>query len=93
MTEEDAKTKWCPFSRAAFIMDKGDGTFDMPVGVSSLNRFMDKGAPQLTNPPACRCLGSACMAWRWAVSPGQKHHDTADGPARGDGHCGLAGKP
>ena len=41
MTEDEAKTKWCPFS------DVADAT------------------PAQAIVPATRCIGSACMAWRW----------------------------
>lgn len=90
MTEEEAKTKWCPFAR---------------VGV----RWMDSQAESLADLAAIavnrgenadtrsRCLGSACMAWRWEPVP-LRYHGTAvvmqsPPPAPTDGFCGLAGKP
>jgi hypothetical protein len=63
MTEEEAKTKWCPFARVIALTENGrehhagnrvrehnDG------GISFRDDF---------NPRSARCIGSACMAWRW----------------------------
>lgn len=49
MIEDDAKTKWCPFTRVQIwepIME-GDNP---PVNREDSNT---------------RCIGSQCMAWRW----------------------------
>ena len=51
MTEEEAKTKWCPFARLL-------GVHHDLRAVTSINRMKD-GIPQETY-----CIGSACMAWR-----------------------------
>ena len=51
MTEEEAKTKWCPFVRQA-----QNGT------IWSSNRWGDS-----RNPQPCRCIASECMAWRWRL--------------------------
>jgi hypothetical protein len=43
-----------------------------------------------------RCIGSACMAWRWQITPMDALDKEASYPGSGlkaDGHCGLAGKP
>jgi predicted secreted Zn-dependent protease len=57
MTEEEAKAKWCPFSRVSY--DALDSTQLSP----SFNRTVtDKGPEGVLN-AAC-CIGSACMAWR-----------------------------
>lgn len=83
MTEQDAKTKWCPLYRVA--TSGGDtSTFEMD------NRPVEhaEDAEQRWRPtgefhPVARCVGSRCMAWRWVM------------PVVGDsrGYCGLAGKP
>jgi hypothetical protein len=52
MTEDEAKTKWCPFVRHPV---------NMP-GYSNGNRF---NKPSLD--ATCRCIGSRCMAWRWEI--------------------------
>lgn len=68
MTEEEAKTKWCPY-------------------VSTDNR-----GPYRQNDTYMRCIGSACMAWRWN---GHRTDYDADVNATypAVGFCGLAGKP
>jgi len=67
MTEEDAKTKWCPFVR--FHVEGKAPTF-----TATPNR----------DQRGTRCIGSACMAWRWEYDDGQDS---------GQGYCGLAGAP
>lgn len=65
MTEDEAKTKWCPFAR---VVDSARGT----------------------DGEGARCIGSACMAWRWLTSP----EVVAAYPGSvADGYCGLAGRP
>lgn len=63
MTEEEAKTKWCPFAR--FVID---ATTAFPMG----NRFdgAASGESKVGQEAAaqCLCIASACMAWR-AVDP------------------------
>lgn len=54
--------------------------------------------PEDEVPNGIRCIGSACMAWRWetdfndmvARQPGKS---VAEYRALADGYCGLAGKP
>jgi hypothetical protein len=80
MTEEEAKTKWCP--RYQVATSGGDSsTYEMD------NRPMEheRGADEKWHPtgrlhPAACCIGSACMWWRRLPIPA-------------DGFCGLAGKP
>jgi hypothetical protein len=101
MTEEEAKSKWCPFVR--FAMHEGDGT-------GAANRA------DIDMPHWNRCCASDCMAWRWSepkrtaafLEAVQKHMQGQDKPnfntatqavyaeiggqfARVEGHCGLAG--
>lgn len=84
MTEEEAKTKACHKS----------------FEVSGLR--IGSGGSRTTIPSnfTMRCIGSACMAWRWEDGSyfdpkrGLQVHDMGThgvGVARG--HCGLAGKP
>jgi hypothetical protein len=89
VTEEEAKTKWCPFARTMGI----DGDVIMPAA----NRvFMFNGDNKLTfpHPEMCACIASKCMAW--------VQTDNEAGPSKpGDpepvykpaGRCGLAGRP
>lgn len=94
MTEADAKTKWCPFSRP--VMPRTED-----CGFQAGNRDYDRtdGAPSgavAIAGPLNNCIGSACMAWRWhpslsidnpgrAAAAGQTIKETR-------GYCGLAGK-
>lgn len=90
MTEDQAKTKWCPFSMGTRRMIRGDKI----VGAISANRgeaFSSEIPPPEEKPivkphPACLCLASECMAWRWL--PG--HAGRLD--AGKEGFCGLAGR-
>lgn len=99
MTEEEAKTKWCPFARL------GSST----SGLGGLNRFASPARE--ADFEGTRCIGSACMAWRWhgVLSDGRRHTSPeayraaidpslppqSGGMNEGDvrlGFCGLAGK-
>jgi hypothetical protein len=63
MTEDEAKTKWCPYART---VEHGGGGTSMPR-----NRVVLIS----TEPPTVlqeqligiNCIGSACMAWRPVV--------------------------
>lgn len=78
MTEDEAKTKWCPFVRHsdgnAGVFNSGNRSED-PINIShSGGQF------------GCVCIGSECMAWRWNVET------EIDIPKLPTGYCGLAGK-
>lgn len=66
MTEDEAKTKWCPFA------------------IASGKRFAINRAPEGEINNSCKCLGTACMAWRWDYD---EYGDASEG------FCGLAGRP
>lgn len=104
MTEEEAKTKWCPFARVASPLSVRDAVGkETWVGVTGANRAAHhprvdvQGIDDPGNPPSARCIGSACMAWRWKDAPVVGRRLNPDKPApfdrAGDGFCGLAGKP
>ena len=59
ITEEQAKTMWCPDSRVLAADSAGNVREGAPT---AYNRGM--GTPNQL-PGATTCLGSACMAWRW----------------------------
>lgn len=53
MTEDEAKTKWCPYARLGDC-ERGFGH----------NRWDDPSAhPSHTIPRTALCIGAACMAW------------------------------
>lgn len=62
MTEDDARTKWCPFAR---VPDGGGVT----GALTASNRHAGQkaggdGKPRILRGNAM-CIGSECMAWRW----------------------------
>lgn len=92
LTEEDAKTKWCPFARviAGAIEGKG-GTVSPPY-----NRFAALETGSHPNPVDARCIASECMAWRWSKfnqsNLNLPKELTPPPPRPDEGFCGLAGK-
>lgn len=76
MTEDEAKTKWCPFVRFS-IADDGDTAANRDSKVLS-DKDSKHGDLQVRH--NARCIASACMAWR------------SDLPNAVAGYCGLAGK-
>ena len=75
MTEDEAKTKWCPHKRVVIVSD------DLSDLCPSHNLIAFDGKPDLAkDAPHYRCIGSACMAWRFNIS-------------MATGFCGLAGRP
>lgn len=104
MTEEEAKTKWCPFARTKTLKFSTDDG-----GVASANRDFD-GLPI---DHLHTCMASACMAWRrqfWSaedrarmiVDRQKLKGDTRDAALSwvnqleeeaAEGYCGLAGAP
>ena len=80
MTEDEAKTKWCPFVRG----DNSD---------NAINRWCDGKVPDGQYAMAY-CIGSQCMAWRWRMSPADAAQVNARGNAGAEagGYCGLADK-
>lgn len=89
MTEEEAKTKWCPEARVAMIQHRGR------VSVSS-NRDISLFVPTNSfdpNTDITKCIASACMCWRWDVRKRLTNVGMVDIPKdEWTGHCGLAGR-
>jgi len=83
MTEDEAKTKWCPMAREYVInataADVGQSETNMPYG-------------DIT------CIASECMAWQWIVTPEEAEKRGRVGMTyqpnekTAGGYCGLAGK-
>lgn len=96
MTEEDAKTRWCPFSRVSCSGGPIEG-----------NHAANRRATGGSISPEYLCIASACMAWRWALvertsddsgQPVETWPDLMPFHPKGTlltrhGICGLAGKP
>lgn len=95
MTEDEAKTKWCPYASFKFSAMSDSAGANREGGPSHKPEnysFLEKGT---------RCLASACMAWRWRVAyPERPPHlnglypgPPAPPPIVSDteGRCGLAG--
>ena len=61
VTEDEAKTMWCPFVRHA---DVDIYTFNRGGGDNFLNEHPNNQGS------VCNCIGSKCMAWRWNPESG-----------------------
>lgn len=99
LTEQEARTKWCPFGRTPhFARDVG------LQGVVAANRaeqsFEDAVAGIPEKPLAtCSCIASDCMAWRGMET--SEFNDRTETEFRktgkriksDTGYCGLAGEP
>lgn len=73
MTEDEAKTKWCPFARVAFVRREPEGEgwrTNSGEPVWNVAR-VSKGGAEFREP----CVASACMAWRTRHMP--KEHRAA----------------
>lgn len=108
MTEEEAKTKWCPFARVS--MRDAEGRTTRPRNrVVELNKQGAVAHEFSSNLVGARCIASACMAWRFgeqlcrhkergtlhalcAMDPGMSDHASYELEPL-KGYCGLAGQP
>lgn len=98
LPEEDAKTKWCPFTRVAASATEWHTNRPSHADVDRAQFDM--------------CVGSACMAWRTAymtqderkrhihdqITLGRTNDEAVSALNRMEeaarpGYCGLAGKP
>lgn len=96
MTEDEAKTKWCPMARHDTTAGNrvsygapGDGPAPDDYCAEAAMRFP--------------CIGSACMAWRldsdekladaWDASGTGALPSIPDAESKRGGYCGLAGAP
>lgn len=83
LTEEEAKTKWCPFARRMPYAEAAEASEIDKIGINP--DYVDEMRAMYP------CIASACMAWRWV--------EELDKDAPGDeavfkrerGYCGLAG--
>jgi hypothetical protein len=66
MTEDEAKTKWCPFART-LDWSHADQVRDQPVSASvnrEIGNYDKTGNETVRISGRHRCIASACMAWR-----------------------------
>ena len=77
-TEKQAEAMWCPFVRYTSDTDSGSwGRGTTPENPANV------AANGTSRNYSCNCIGSRCMAWRWA--------DTSLViRAKRDGFCGLS---
>ena len=81
MTEDEAKTKWCPFAQSRIV------AVEIPNGAAITRTFGGENVVfngVSSRLPVLTCVGSGCMAW---VDEG------ASAEWERTGRCGLAGKP
>ena len=86
MTEDEAKTKWCPFVR-----------FTTPYAAKAVDFIATSVDEHWSNRiDDSRCIASDCMAWRWLNNKRTEFDEhgnsftTSVDPIHG--YCGLAGK-
>jgi len=73
MTEADAKTKWCPFTRVALV-----------EGMSA-NRTAGMGTQGYADiTEETRCLGSGCLMWEFRTDLPARNDAAAGKPPHGD---------
>lgn len=92
MTEEEAKTKWCPYAR---VQMGGSASAQLSSGHNRQAAYVNWAADN--TPPGTRCIASACMAWREtyviANVDMSNYQWGSPVPMKTVGYCGLAGKP
>lgn len=89
-TEEEAKTKWCPFARGVSHSGGNRMAYGSAGDGPAEDDYTEEQAAMYP------CLGSACMAWQWAVEPIYSDSGiTLRGhqKSKTEGFCGLAGRP
>lgn len=90
MTEDDARTKWCPFARAVVV---AKGAQDVPTHNRLTMVGMDHSAIDMIN-----CIASECMAWRWSDVRRENYNKDIRvsmptySASTTEGYCGLAGE-
>lgn len=83
MTEDEAKTKWCPMVRMGAVLNEG---------VAAVNRVTQAQGDK------ANCIGSACMMWKFKPEMVNVSTSIAvdwlkpTGKMTDDGYCGLAGR-
>lgn len=97
LTEEEARKKWCPMARVcATTKDTPESRAHVGynrVYVSSYGTA-ELDDPSALSPEIAKCIGSACMMWRFETTEelveGQTSSEWKRVPTN-RGYCGLAG--
>ncbi len=71
ITEDEAKTKWCPEARAVFVPEADHSRW---LGGHNIVITMEGGEVNISH--RVKCIGSECMQWKW--------HAWRCGPGCGD---------
>jgi hypothetical protein len=96
LTEAKATECWCPFARVAFVGDtvmNRVSTFHQQLAQKQADRGDDRDLKYYQQQERdTHCVGSRCMAWRWA---GYRPVSSLTTPNQDEAHgyCGLAGMP
>lgn len=93
MTEEEAKTKWCPHAGTSTML----GTISLNILLINRDHAMD-GVKDAMQQMGTKCYASDCMMWRWGLELHREGEAIPLTAVDKDGHilhgyCGLAGKP
>jgi len=82
MTEQEAKTKWCPMVRFQIGPDNPSW---QNVAYSNRGDYFDN--------TCTGCIASACMMWRYKTNGQMGYDRNPDDICLASGYCGLGGKP
>lgn len=107
MTEDEAKTKWCPHARTLEWQVGVARGADPQLIAASVNRepgdYDKEGNETVVVQGRHRCIASTCMAWRWNDPWTSQTEEGVGGDLvlrlkrkAGEprlGYCGLAGSP
>jgi hypothetical protein len=91
-TEEEATQKWCPFARVLLPVNQAGNrvsTFHMQLAEKSGSSDAEHYRRQVAD---CNCIGSRCMAWRWAGYRRIPSTICTD-QDEAHGYCGISGNP
>lgn len=90
LTEEEAKTKWCPHARVTSTDYTGK---QMPGHNRVIDASDDGQGWDIRDDFTNKCIASECMAWRQWPSSQSITSSSVGTIVTTTGYCGLAGKP
>jgi len=88
VTEDQAKTKWCPKSMMVLVTNDENRHV---ISATSFNRMAKEGGIESYYPKGTNCITSDCMWWLWDTAPSNAATENAyaDVGAVASGHCGA----